>query len=129
MKKIILAAIVIPMIANDTTAQKLVYPTSKKVDVTDDYHGTKVSDPYRWLENDTTAETGAWVKAQNKVTFDYLDQIPYRNTFRASAYRRALEGSRVVLEVWTTLQSAERCLGSNVSPLVNGNTMSMYQKE
>ncbi len=82
MKKIILAAIVIPMIANDTTAQKLVYPTSKKVDVTDEYHGTKVSDPYRWLENDTTAETGAWVKAQNKVTFDYLDQIPYRNKFR-----------------------------------------------
>ena len=52
------------------------------MDVTDDYHGTKVSDPYRWLENDTSAETGAWVKAQNKVTFDYLDQIPYRNKFR-----------------------------------------------
>ena len=54
------------------------YPEVRKDSISDDYFGTKVNDPYRWLENDTSAETGAWVKAQNEVTFDYLKQIPYR---------------------------------------------------
>lgn len=54
------------------------YPEVKKMDVVDNYFGTEVADPYRWLENDTSAETAAWVKAQNEVTFDYLAQIPYR---------------------------------------------------
>lgn len=55
------------------------YPEVHKDSISDDYFGTKISDPYRWLENDTSAETEAWVKAQNEVTFDYLAQIPYRN--------------------------------------------------
>ena len=59
-------------------AQGLQYPTTKTVDHVDTYHGTKVADPYRWLEDDTSAETAAWVEAQNKVTFAYLDKIPYR---------------------------------------------------
>jgi prolyl oligopeptidase len=63
-------------------AQQLSYPVTKKSDITDDYHGTKVSDPYRWLENDTSAETEAWVKTQNQVTFDYLRKIPYRDALR-----------------------------------------------
>lgn len=54
------------------------YPQTAKVDVTDDYHGTKVADPYRWLEDDNSAETAAWVAAENEVTFDYLSHIPYR---------------------------------------------------
>ena len=54
------------------------YPTTKKVDQIDDYHGTKVSDPYRWLEDDNSPETKTWVEAQNKVTFAYLNQIPQR---------------------------------------------------
>lgn len=54
------------------------YPTTQKVDVVDDYFGTKVSDPYRWLEDDLSPETAEWVKAQNAVTFDYLSKIPYR---------------------------------------------------
>ncbi len=59
------------------------YPTTKKVDQIDDYHGTKVSDPYRWLEDDNSAETKAWVEAQNKVTFAYLNQIPQRAKIKA----------------------------------------------
>ena len=59
-------------------AQKLQYPKTNKVDHVDTYHGTKVPDPYRWLEDDNSAETAAWVEAQNKVTFGYLEKIPYR---------------------------------------------------
>jgi prolyl oligopeptidase len=62
---------------------KVSYPATEKVDQTDDYFGTKVADPYRWLENDTTAQTKAWVEAQNKVTFGYLEQIPYRAKIQA----------------------------------------------
>jgi prolyl oligopeptidase len=59
-------------------AQQLAYPHIKKVDHVDTYHGTKVPDPYRWLEDDTSAETAAWVEAQNQVTFPYLEKIPFR---------------------------------------------------
>lgn len=54
------------------------YPETKKGDVVDDYFGTKVPDPYRWLEDDRAPEVTAWVEAQNKVTFGYLNNIPYR---------------------------------------------------
>ncbi len=64
--------------AGGAIAQKLQYPQTKKVDHTDNYHGTKVADPYRWLENDNSAETAQWVEAENKVTFAYLEKIPYR---------------------------------------------------
>ncbi len=56
----------------------LKYPQTKKVNQTDDYFGTKVSDPYRWLEDDNSAETKAWVDEENKVTFSYLGKIPFR---------------------------------------------------
>jgi prolyl oligopeptidase len=59
-------------------AAGLQYPTTKTVDHVDTYHGARIADPYRWLEDDTSAETAAWVEAQNKVTFAYLDKIPYR---------------------------------------------------
>lgn len=57
---------------------QLKYPETKKTEVVDDYHGTKVEDPYRWLEDDNSDETKNWVKAENKVTFDYLATIPFR---------------------------------------------------
>ncbi|WP_247233023.1 prolyl oligopeptidase family protein [Telluribacter sp. SYSU D00476] len=67
------------MIVNaDGTAQKLEYPKTNKVDHVDEYHGAKVPDPYRWLEDDRSAETAAWVKAQNEVTFGYLNKIPFK---------------------------------------------------
>jgi prolyl oligopeptidase len=63
--------------------EPLTYPATMKIDHTDDYHGTKVADPYRWLEDETSAETAAWVEAQNAVTFPYLERIPYREALRA----------------------------------------------
>ncbi|HEX4947500.1 MAG TPA: prolyl oligopeptidase family serine peptidase [Blastocatellia bacterium] len=59
-------------------AQTFTYPKAKKVDQVDNYHGTKVSDPYRWLENPDAPESRAWIEAQNKLTFSFLDQIPER---------------------------------------------------
>jgi len=55
------------------------YPVTREDNTVDTYFGTKVPDPYRWLENDTSAEVKAWVKAENKVTFDYLAKIPFRS--------------------------------------------------
>lgn len=60
------------------------YPETKKGDVVDTYFDTKIADPYRWLEDDMSEETADWVKAQNKVTADYLSQIPYRDELKAS---------------------------------------------
>jgi prolyl oligopeptidase len=54
------------------------YPDTKTVDQSDDYHGTIIADPYRWLEIDTAQDVEDWVKRQNEVTFGYLDKIPYR---------------------------------------------------
>jgi len=62
---------------NSSTA-KLNYPLTRKTNVVDDYHGVKVADPYRWLEDDNSPETKAWVQAENKVTFGYLERIPER---------------------------------------------------
>ena len=64
------------------TVQKIAYPVTEKGDVVDDYFGTKVADPYRWLEDDRSEKTAAWVKAQNQVTFKYLQQIPYREQIK-----------------------------------------------
>jgi len=63
---------------NAPSLTKLDYPKAKRVDQVDDYHGTKVADPYRWLEDTDSPDTLAWVQAENKLTFGYLDQIPYR---------------------------------------------------
>jgi prolyl oligopeptidase len=67
----------------DTSKSKIAYPETKKVEVVEDYFGTKVADPYRWLEDETSAETKAWIEAQNAVTFGYLDKIPYREKLKA----------------------------------------------
>ncbi|MFV0387524.1 MAG: prolyl oligopeptidase family serine peptidase [Pyrinomonadaceae bacterium] len=64
------------------TAQELKYPEAKKVEQVDDYHGTKVADPYRWLENPDSPETKAWVTAENKVTEAYLDSLPRREAIK-----------------------------------------------
>ena len=61
------------------TEATMTYPKTRKIDHIDTYHGTTVADPYRWLEDDTSAETAAWVAAQNKVTSAHLATIPFRN--------------------------------------------------
>ncbi|PMU29992.1 S9 family peptidase, partial [Pseudomonas sp. FW305-47B] len=58
-------------------------PQTRKDNRVDDYFGTKVPDPYRWLEDDNSAETAKWVEAENKVTFGYLEKIPYRTAVKA----------------------------------------------
>ena len=66
----------------NTSKTEIAYPVTQKGDTVDNYFGVEVADPYRWLEDDNSAETAAWVEAQNKVTFSYLEQIPYRNKIK-----------------------------------------------
>ena len=80
-KTITISAIVCTLVMNAQTT-KVNYPVTKKIDHVDTYFGEKINDPYRWLEDDRSAETEAWVKAQNVVTYGYLEQIPYRNQLK-----------------------------------------------
>ena len=70
------------VVAGGAQAQRLAYPTSKTVNQVDDYHGERVADPYRWLEDVDAADTREWVEAQNRVTFGFLERIPERATLR-----------------------------------------------
>jgi len=87
MRNTITTAVIICSLTMNAQAPKNVgkikYPETKKIEHTDTYFGTKVDDPYRWLEDDRSAETGAWVKAQNNVTYGYLKQIPFRDAIKA----------------------------------------------
>ena len=78
------AAILLISCQNEIEKKPIVvsYPVTDKVDSVDVYFDTQVPDPYRWLENDMSSQTEAWVKAQNKVTFGYLDTIPFRNELK-----------------------------------------------
>jgi hypothetical protein len=77
MKKIIFF-ILMMIIMNIINAQQLQYPKTKKVDIVENYHGTMVADPYRWLEDENSPETKQWIQEQNKLTFSYLEKIPFR---------------------------------------------------
>jgi prolyl oligopeptidase len=65
-----------------TAQQPIQYPRTRKVDHVDNYHGTQVADPYHWLEDDNSLETAKWVEEQNKVTFGYLEKIPFRSKIK-----------------------------------------------
>lgn len=92
MKKIALGLLTLSIIMSCKEEQKpqkqtkrdivVNYPTTNKVDTVTNYFGTDVKDPYRWLEDDRSPETEAWVKAENKVTQDYLKNIPYRKELK-----------------------------------------------
>jgi prolyl oligopeptidase len=74
---------ILALLVGTVAIMKPDYPLTKKVDQVDDYHGTKVEDPYRWLEDDYSEETKAWVEAQNRVTFSYLKGLPQREPLEA----------------------------------------------
>jgi prolyl oligopeptidase len=79
---ILLAVILWPVARSfgaDDSATTFKYPQARLTDQVDDYHGTQVADPYRWLENPDSPETRAWIEAENEITFQYLEQIPARD--------------------------------------------------
>ena len=88
MKKLIIIPIVIGLtvVACKEEPKKesiaLTYPETKKVDTVDTYFGTEIKDPYRWLEDDMSEETADWVKRENKTTYGYLENIPYRDALK-----------------------------------------------
>ncbi|NNJ89440.1 MAG: S9 family peptidase, partial [Eudoraea sp.] len=87
MKKIAIALtafIAILACKNESTSELITvnYPVTAKVDTIDTYFDTEVPDPYRWLEDDRSPQTEAWVTEQNKVTFGYLEQIPFREDLK-----------------------------------------------
>lgn len=76
------AAITLACTSKKEQETSMSYPETLKADSVDTYFGSEVHDPYRWLENDTSKQTASWVTAQNKVTFGFLDKIPYRETIK-----------------------------------------------
>ena len=80
----LIAALILASCTQEKKREPIVvnYPVTKKVDTVDTYFGTDVKDPYRWLEDDRSAETEAWVKTQNAATFGYLDEIPFREDLK-----------------------------------------------
>ena len=80
---VFLSACVSSSPAPDSPVPRWVYPSTRRADVVDEYHGVTVADPYRWLEDDNSPETKAWVDAENAVTFGYLRRIPERGAIRA----------------------------------------------
>jgi prolyl oligopeptidase len=84
MKKLILMiATSIGSFGQSQKGNSIQYPQTKKGETVDAYFGTNVADPYRWLEDDKSAETAAWVKVENEVTYDYLSKIPFRDALKA----------------------------------------------
>ena len=67
---------------NNANSEKMNYPQTRMDNTVDTYFGTQIADPYRWLEDDRSAETAEWVKQQNNFTFGYLSKIPYRQAIK-----------------------------------------------
>jgi prolyl oligopeptidase len=79
---VIISLVLVMSVSAGVAGEDIAYPKTEKVDQVDDYFGTKVADPYRWLEDDNSAPTKAWVQKENAVTNAYLEQIPYRGKVR-----------------------------------------------
>src|SRR5438128_104832 len=79
-QSVTLTAVIIAMQINAQTYQ---YPQTKKVNQSDNYFGTEIKDPYRWLEDDRSKETAEWVQAENSVTEKYLSKIPFREKIKS----------------------------------------------
>ena len=121
----------------DTSVPKIAYPPSQVGSVIDDYFGTRIADPYRWMEALESREVADWVTAQNRVTFDYLETLPLREHFRTRItelwnYARVSvpvrEGGRYFFERNTGLQRqavvlTSRSLTENPSVLLDPNVL------
>ena len=83
-KSSIVSLIFIAVLLMQTLQAQVNYPETRKESVSDNYHGSVVQDPYRWLENDTSTETANWVQAQNQVTRSVLYEITFRDKIRDS---------------------------------------------
>src|SRR5262245_48947554 len=79
---VLLAGSLIACQQASVSERAMTYPATRKGDVVDDYFGTKVPDPYRWMEDLDSKEVAEWVSAQNQVTFDYLNKLPMREHFK-----------------------------------------------
>ena len=82
MKKLLIVIVIFAFYLNAYNQIKLKYPETKKIPHTDKYFGTKVEDDYQWMENLESQDVKDWVNAENKVTFDYLSKIPFRDKIR-----------------------------------------------
>jgi len=82
MKIFLVAAILVLLLQLDSVGSPFEYPKARESDRVDDYHGTNVADPYRWLEDPDSPESREWIEAENKITFDYLSKLPARGKIR-----------------------------------------------
>lgn len=82
MKRVIISFLALSFMMS-CSEKPIQYPPTKKGEVKDSYFGTEVEDPYRWLEDDNSAETAEWVKSQNQLTFGYLEKLPYRDQIKS----------------------------------------------
>jgi prolyl oligopeptidase len=81
-KLLLMTGVLLPVVLSAQAPTRVAYPETRKGDVVDDYFGTRIADPYRWLEDPNSPETQAWVERQNRVTFAFLDRIPARTRIR-----------------------------------------------
>ncbi len=84
---LVASALLLASICPPAAAQRLKYPDARRTDHTDTYFGVSVADPYRWLEDENSPETRSWIAEENKVTFGYLEQIPFRSQVKARLER------------------------------------------
>jgi len=105
--KVVLVVLVVAWSLNTVEAASFNYPKARKVEQLDDYHGTQVADPYRWLENPDSPEAREWIEAENRITFDYLGKIPRRGQIKermtevtVGTTRRLVAGNGAML--WPT---------------------------
>ena len=115
LQRLVLISIPLIFLAQCTLSpKKLIYPETKKGTQTDNYFGTVVHDPYRWMENDTSAETKEWVKKEQTLTEDYLSKIPFREKIR-NRYKELLNYDKY----FNAIKSGEYIIYSKMEGLKN----------
>ena len=82
MKRFLILTLILTLLSCQQNTQKVNYPSTEKIPVTDSYFDTEIVDNYRWLEDDKSQETEEWVGKQNEVTFSFLDRIPFRSQLK-----------------------------------------------